>query len=196
MYNAPHPWVEASEWIYRNLPADTTIIIEQWDDPLPLDIIVDGMGYQRERVYDTRMIDPFSEPDDNHKLDEMLAQIAEADYIILSSNRIYGVVPSLEDRYPLSSAYYRALFSGELGFRFERYFRRAPNLLGVNLYDDPFSRAGLDNPLDAGSEIGIVLGFADESFTVYDHPMPLIFTNVERLPADELKSLIMAQAAE
>jgi hypothetical protein len=196
MYEAPHPWVEASEWVYRTLPPGTTLIVERWDDPLPLDIIVDGMGYQRELTYDTRMVDPFSEPDNIEKLDEMLVHVTEADYIILSSNRVYGVIPRQEDRYPLSAAYYRALFSGELGFRLEQHFRRAPNLFGVSLYDDPFLRAGLDNPLDKNGKKGVVIGFADESFTVYDHPVPLIFANEERLSAGELKSRILAQAAE
>ena len=38
---------------------------------------------------------------------------------------------------------------------------------------------------------GIVLnmGKADESFTVYDHPMPLIFKKVESIPDAELRAM-------
>jgi hypothetical protein len=33
-------------------------------------------------------------------------------------------------------------------------------------------------------------GRADESFTVYDHPMPLIFKRMRNLSPDELRALL------
>ncbi|MEJ2151290.1 MAG: hypothetical protein P8Z40_17770, partial [Chloroflexota bacterium] len=194
MYDQEHPWVAASEWIYDTLPFHSTIVVERWDDPLPLDLSTSG-GFIRDKLYDTALVDPFAEPDDQEKLDSLLREIASADTIILSSNRLYGTIPRLSDRYPLTSRYYQALFGGELGYELEATFSREPNLFGVSLYDDPFSRPGLPNPLTHGPHIGRLPGPADESFTVYDHPRVLIFQNVARLPADEMRAIVLATRA-
>jgi hypothetical protein len=190
MYAQPHPWIAASEWIYHHIPMGTTIAVERWDDPLPLDMAVDGTGYLRDEVYDARLLDPFAEPDDAAKLRALLSDVSEADYIILSSKRLYGTIPRLDDRYPLTAAYYRALFAGELGFKLEATFERHPNLGGWTLTDDPFSRANLTNPLLPAGARAINLGFADESFVVYDHPRALIFYNWAHYPAEELYGII------
>ena len=73
---------------------------------------------------------------------------------------MYGVVPRIESRYPLTGGYYRALFAGDLGFRMVASFSRYPNLLGLSLVDDPFTPAGLANPLGGWPAGSIVIGFA------------------------------------
>jgi hypothetical protein len=171
MYRTLHPWIAASEWLYETIPPDATLAVEYWDDPLPLPL--------HGQPFTSVVLDPFDEPDDEAKLEALMASLEEADYIILSSNRLYGTIPRLSERYPLTSAYYRALFAGDMGFEFERAFFRYPNLLGISLVDDPFHRAGLTTPLiDWPGDI-INLGFADESFTVYDHPLVLVFRRAE-----------------
>ncbi len=190
MYAQPHPWIAASEWIYHHIPMGTTIVVERWDDPLPLDMAVDGTGTLRDETYDARMIDPFAEPDDAAKLRALLSDVSEAEYVILSSKRLYGTIPRLDDRYPLTAAYYRALFAGELGFELEATFERHPNLGGWTLVDDPFSRANLANPLPPAGARVINLGFADESFVVYDHPRVLIFHNRAHYSAGELFDIV------
>jgi hypothetical protein len=200
MYRAPHPWIAASQWIYHALPPGTTIAVERWDDPLPLDISVDGVGYLRDQVYDTHMLDPFAEPDNEQKLSRLVGGVAQADYLILSSNRVYGVIPRLRERYPLTSAYYCLLFSGELGFAVRHGWHRPPMLGGVALLNDPLTRTGLPTTsvweimsLD-DSPTPIVLGYADESFTVYDHPLALLFVNNSRLPVAELTHRILDES--
>jgi hypothetical protein len=190
MYAQPHPWIAASEWIYHHIPMGTTLAVERWDDPLPLDIAVDGTGYLRDEVYDARLLDPFAEPDDAAKLRALLSDVSEADTIILSSKRLYGTIPRLDDRYPLTAAYYRALFSGELGFDLEATFERHPNLGEWTLTDDPFSRANLANPLPPAGARAISLSFADESFVVYDHPRALVFCNRAHYSAEELYGIV------
>ncbi len=187
MYRQPHPWVTASEWIYQELPAGTRIAVEAGDDALPLDSTLDGQLFLAGNHVETCAIDPFAEPDDEAKLSRTLQCLAGADYAILSSNRAYGVIPRLEGRYPLTAAYYRALFSGDLGFELVRSFERPPTLLGWQLVDDPFRWPGLPNPPGGWGDRAINLGPADESFTVYDHPLVLIFTNEERLSAEKLR---------
>lgn len=196
MYKQPHPWVAASEWIYQELPPGMVIASEQWDDPLPLDLIVRDSGYLRESFYDSRLVAAFSEPDDVSKLDTLLHEVSAADYIILSSNRLYGVIPLMESRYPLTGAYYKALFSGDLGYVFERSFARYPQFLGMEVADDPFAPPSLPDPRPAPSAVRINLGPADESFTVYDHPLVLIFRNTQRLSAASMRDIVTQYAAE
>jgi hypothetical protein len=195
MYRSPHPWVAASEWVYRDLPPGTSIVSERWDDPLPLDLVIDGQGYLREAHIRTHLIDPFAEPDDQSKIAHLLNEVAACDYVVLSSNRLYGVIPRLSGRYPLTSAYYRALFRGDLGFVLERTFARYPNLLGVSVLDDPFRWPALPDPRPMRPWLSINLGVADESFTVYDHPLVLAFRNRDRLSPDEALSRVLAEAS-
>jgi hypothetical protein len=190
MYAQPHPWIAASAWIYRRIPEGTALAVERWDDPLPLDTAVDGTGRLRDATYDARTLDPFAEPDDAAKLRALLGDVSEADFVILSSKRLYGTIPRLADRYPLTAAYYRALFSGELGFELAATFERHPNLGGWTLADDPFRRASLANPLPPGGAWSIHMGFADESFVVYDHPRALVFRNRAHYPAEELYNIV------
>jgi YYY domain-containing protein len=141
-----------------------------WDDGLPLRLDgYDGYGgiYQRDLVFEMYW-------DDNpEKLARFLSILDQADYIFISSNRQWGTVPRVPERYPLSTAYYRLLigcpqekdviwcynvaqpgkFQGQLGFELVQVFESFPNLGNWRINDQ----------------------FAEEAFTVYDHPKVLIF---------------------
>ncbi len=194
MYRLPHPWVEASEWIYGSMPAGTKIVSEQWDDPLPLDLEIDGGSYLRESVITSIMIDPFGEPDNLEKIDMVAESVATADYIILSSNRLYGVIPRFKTRYPLTSAYYHTLFGGAIGYQLDRTFARYPTLFSVSLVDNPLLHAGLPDPGISWPRSALVSGSADESFTVYDHPLVIVFKNEKRLTAQQIIEAILQAA--
>jgi hypothetical protein len=77
------------------------------------------------------------------------------------------------------------LFAEELGYELVHYVAVYPRLLDVNLVNDTFSDPDLPKPdLLARREAGrcsVNLGRADESFTVYDHPKPLVFENTGHL---------------
>lgn len=200
MYDRPHPWVTASEWLYHNIPPGKTLAVERWDDALPLDLIDGDRIYLRAQTYRSHLLDPFAEPDDRAKLRDVLVGLAGADYLILASSRAYGVVPRLEDRYPLTAAAYRSLFAGELGYTLEESFARQPVLFGVMLHDDPFRQTGLENPFGnlPGNPPGpaVNLGPADESFTVYDHPQVLIFRNDRRLSVEKMEAAVVSHLGE
>ena len=88
----------------------------------------------------------------------------------------------------------RQLFAERLGFKLVAAPAVYPQLAGVTFLDNP--RAGLPllvPPLLAVQRPrGIVLdlGRADESFTVYDHPQPLVFKKVLQLSQAELQALL------
>jgi hypothetical protein len=179
IYAAPHAWIAASEWIYRDLPAGSTLAVEHWDMTLPLPLDLEGAP-RRSEEYDTRIMALYDEPDDAAKWKGPAADgatglsgvLAEADYVIIASRRLYGSIPRLPDRYPVASRYYALLFARELGFELAGEFTRGPEWLNPHLPPLPEAAPGLLRP--------------DESFVVYDHPRALIFRNEEGLAAGEL----------
>ncbi len=178
IYSEVHPAVRASEWIQSNVPRGSTILKEHWEEGLP------GLyEYEIEEL-------PIYEYDLPSKFSRMSELLSESDYFVQYSNRLYGTVSRLPDRYPVSREFYRQLFIGELGYELATHFTSYPSLLGVGFVDETFERPGLPPPgVLAESRpypVSINLGYADESFSVYDHPKVLVFRNVERLDADEI----------
>jgi hypothetical protein len=171
IYAEPHSWVTASEWIYREIPAGSTLAVEDWDVALPLPLDLEGR-HRRIEEYDVQTLLLYNEPDDSAKWSSLGSQLAESDYLILASRRVYGSVPRSEDRYPLATRYYDRLFAGELGFELAHTFTRGPAWLNPRFPPLPNSAPAWLQP--------------DESFVVYDHPRTLILRNVEGLSVDEL----------
>ncbi len=195
LYSADHPWTAASEWVYANIPTDTLILSEQWDDYLPATMLIDG-ELRRRAEYPNQELTWLTGPDqfdDVEKLNANLELLAEAEYLTVMSNRVYGVVPRLSDRYPLSSQYHQLLFDGELGYEPVFVNTRMPNLLGFNIYPDSFVWPDV-RPSPFVTEYlatfrSVNGGRFDESFTVYDQPLVIIYNNSQKLTTDELGEL-------
>jgi YYY domain-containing protein len=155
VYQHPLTRLEASRWIYANIPPGETLTFNEWDDPIPYGIPGFNTG-----DYATLPMAPYSW-DDEGKIDQYVAQLSQADYVIETSNRIYGSVTRIPERYPVMIRYYEMLFSGELGYELVAEFEQRPTLFGIELNDDN----------------------AEESFTVYDHPRVLIFRRTANFDA-------------
>ena len=188
IYAAPHPAVRAAEWVKDNLPERSLILKEHWDEALP-----------NLYEYETREL-PMYDPDTRRKTDALARDLSEADALIVYSNRLYGTTPRLPERYPLTRAYYELLFDRQLGYEPAARFTSYPNLYGAALVDETFARPDLPEPrfpaTDAAARAAfpVSLGYADESFTVYDHPKVMIFSNVSRLSPDDISERIIAAA--
>ena len=165
IYTAPITRVQASNWIYRNIPAGAVITDESWDDSLPFARVVDGRPRSQGEYSVVTM--NLHEPDDTVKLDNLRKWVGSADYIIISSNRMYGWLPRLADRFPITQRYYDLLFSESLGYQKVAEFTSYPRLGPWVLNDD----------------------HSDESFTVYDHPKVLIYRRTRTLSASEFDAL-------
>ncbi len=146
-----------------------------WDDGLPWGIDGRNLGGR----YEVRNLELYwhdDQDDDQNgipdKLERIVDYLAESEYITISSNRQYGTTTRVTARYPLTTAYYRALLdcppdisvlacyataqegaSGSLGYSLVKVFQSNPGL----------------GPLEFNDQ------FAEEAFTVYDHPKVLIF---------------------
>lgn len=155
IYSRPHSRVMASEWIYQHIPTNSTITSEEWDDGLPLGIPGYTGSYNNIGlgIYNTDL---------KEKWNLIADKLSDVDYIILSSNRLFGSIPRYPLRYPVASRYYPLLFQGKLGFEQVAKITSFPSL-GLNLFKSYFPILTID---DHDSE---------ESFTVYDHPQIYIF---------------------
>ncbi len=165
IYSAPLTRVRASEWIYRNIPPGKSLTDESWDDSLPFARIVDGRPHNQGEYKIVTM--NLHEPDDARKLELLKQWIRSADYIVISSNRMYGWLPRLAERFSLTKRYYDLLIDEKLGFKLAAQFTSYPRLGPLEFNDD----------------------HADESFTVYDHPKVLIYEKVRSLSDAEFATL-------
>jgi hypothetical protein len=195
MYSEPHPWRYASTWMFENLEPNATILNEVWDDHLPDSAVIEGQNRHRSefKALDVNWLTGADDWDNAVKLEENLEVVAETNYLVLSSNRNYGVIPRLDDRYPISSQYYHLLFDGNLGFDVVFVYTRMPNLFGLQLRPDTFEWPGIEKHPTVEAffeqERTINLGRFDESFSVYDQPLVIIFENSQHLSADEMAEL-------
>lgn len=167
VYGSDHPWITASRWVYDNAPSSSVILWELWDDPLPKTIPGEpgmDMGSANLRNIDWS---PYEE-DTAEKYAILKEKLREADYVIYSSKRIYDSVDELPQRYPLTNAYYDAMWNGDLGYELAAEFTSPPSLLGYT-FDDRR---------------------ADESWSLYDHPQVTVFRKVRDLTDAEFDAVL------
>jgi len=166
VYGTDHSWVQFARWTYANVPNGACIAYEHWDDRMPSDIPEPGGHAGAHQYY--QPILPMYDEDTQQKYEQLRDTLMNCDYIALASNRLWRTIPKLPERYPMSSRYYQALFSGELGFE-AVYSAETPPKLGPFEFDDQS---------------------ADESFTVYDHPRPIMFKKVRQLTHEEWDNIL------
>lgn len=152
IYAKPVTRLAASNWIYNNVPAGSVVANEHWDDPLPL-----NLKNKISSVYPGEMLSLYDQ-DTPEKWSIINSQLERTDFIILSSNRLYGTIPNNPDRYPEASTYYQRLFDGSLGFTKVAEFTSYPCFPPISTHWFCFNDDS-----------------AEEAFTVYDHPKVLIF---------------------
>jgi hypothetical protein len=182
IYGEQHTWIEASQWIYREVAAGSVLAVEDWDTPLPLPLEMDGQP-QRIEGYDARVLMLYDEPDAApaaglEKWVELADIVSESDYLVVASRRAYGTFARLPERYPIAGRYYHLLFSGNVGFEPAGAFTRGSAWLNPRA-----------SPLPAAAPRFLI---PDESFVVYDHPRTLVFRNTERLPAEQILERLTA----
>ena len=156
IYNKKNSRVEASEWIYKNLPGNSLIIGESWDDSLPLGVI---NNYGKQFMSDQL---PVFDADTPEKWQKMNATLEIADYYVLSSNRGWGSITTVPEKYPQMSKFYKLLLNDKLQYKNIKEFTSYPKFQISNF------------------KFQIKDSWSDEGFTVYDHPQVLIYKNVKK----------------
>ncbi|MCJ7739814.1 hypothetical protein MUP32_00670 [Candidatus Microgenomates bacterium] len=194
IYSHPNSRVAASQWLFQNIPTGANLSTEHWDDSLPM-----SLGEQiRERYKYIEL--PLYNPDEEKKWLEMDQKLKQIDYIVISSNRLYGSIMGVPKRYPISFRYYEMIFDGSLGFEKVAEFTSRPNLpLPFIRYCLTFPYSNYGFVAQKSSEcplpgISFVDDYADESFTVYDHPKVVIFKKVK--PVDYFRVLYIENSSK
>jgi hypothetical protein len=157
----------------------------EWDDSLPLRID----GYDPFGGLYTPELNFNMYWDDNlDKLSRFSRILDEAEFIVITSNRQWGTLPRLPERFPMSTAYYRNLlgcpaertiewcyrvakpgmFSGKLGFELVEIIQSDPKI----------------------GRLSINTQFAEEAFTVYDHPKVLLFRKTDAYDPKQVRDIL------
>ncbi len=162
IYREPITRVQATEWIYENIAPGSTIATEHYDDPLPFNMF----GYNAYGgMYQGIELTNYWE-DTPEKLEKLLSDLDQADYVVMSSGRLSTSIPRLPMRFPFTTRYYALLQAGKLGFAKVAQFTSYPRLLGIKFNDDR----------------------AEEQFTVYDHPKVQIYKKAAAFDVDTVRA--------
>ena len=149
----PHPHRTATKFLNSVVSEGQTVAFETWDEHVAI------------RPHGPRVELPSYElPDNQAKVEDWCQRLARADWVVLTSNRVWRTVIANADRYPRTARLYKLLLSGKAGFLPLTTVHREPHILGLRL------------PVQ----------LADESFVNYDFPEVVILRRVEEVDAKEL----------
>lgn len=169
VYRAPVTRIEASHWIFSHVPSGSRILQENWDDALPL-----GLGGADDpEIYRYTTFDPYP-ADTREKMNGLVRRLRRTEYVILSSDRARKAIPRIPAAFPATTRYYHALDDGSLGFDLVAKFSSPPYLFGIRIPDD----------------------WAEESLSVYDHPIVRIYRKTNRYSDDRARTVLMADHPE
>jgi len=164
VYLSPDIRFTASDWIYKNIPANSKILSETANViDIPVSTDYSSPTTNSYLLNSFNFYDLDSSPQLQKDLSEALKQ---ADYIIVPSRRIFKNHSSTTD-YPLLTTYYSNLFSGRLGFEKVAEFSSYPKIT-------LFSKTLVEFPDED----------AEETWTVFDHPVIRIY---KRMTNDKLQ---------
>lgn len=162
IYTRPQTRITASQWIYKQIPPGSRILGEHWDEGLPVPLTTgspDNYSIAQLTIY---------EPDTKAKITYYSDVLSTADYLTITTRRLYGTLMYLPEKYPLTSIYYKLLFEEKLGYTKIAEFSSYPTLFGITINDDK----------------------SEETFQVYDHPKSFIFKNTKRLSPNEIEVIL------
>jgi YYY domain-containing protein len=140
----PHPHRTATRWLRPMLEDGQVVAFEHWDEALELG----SAAEQVERI----SLPSYDLPDDADKALRWSRELARADWVVMTSNRVRRTVLANPERFPQTARLYRLLFAGEAGFEPITRVSRGPRFFGLEW---PEQRA-------------------DESYVNYDFPQVVI----------------------
>jgi hypothetical protein len=160
IYQNQHVRITASAWIEKNIAEQSIILHEERDERLP--VMMDN-----NKSYQYSLLELYQN-DSLAKIEQVSNQLAEGNYLIIASQRLYRTIPR-SDVHPYTSHYYQLLFAQQLGYQKIMEFNAYPNLFGITIQDDG----------------------AEETFEVFDHPKIFIFQNIGQLNNQQLRDKIL-----
>ena len=149
-----------------------------WDDVVPLNMYGYNAFDYYDGLYRTDLNFEMYWDDNQEKRDRFYEILDQTDYIFITSNRQWGTTVRVPERYPMTVELYRSLigcpddkdiiwcyrvaqpgmFDSTLGFELVEVFQSNPHI---------------------GDLLSFNTQFAEEAFTVYDHPKVMIFKKTD-----------------
>lgn len=170
LYLKPDIRLSASEWIYKNIPSGSQVLSESGnvvDLPVPLSYLPLPNYHLVPTSFDFYRLD-----EDPKMRSRLIAQLAQADYLIIPSRRVFANHQRLPEKFPLTAKYYQLLFSGQLGFKLIKEF-------------SPFDFSLFSYHLSLFDDEG-----AEETWSVFDHPVIRIYQKTEKLTTKDYERLL------
>ncbi|MBL7201296.1 MAG: glycosyltransferase family 39 protein [Anaerolineae bacterium] len=175
VYAQEHPWQAASRWFYEHAPPGSSYTWEAWGDRLPVDLPQEDLYRASSGLTDRDVwMHIYHDMIPEEKLGHIVDSLRRADYVILSTPRLYQSVIRLPWRYPVEIRYYQLLFSERLGYELAAKFTAFPGLGSLEVID-----------LEA-----------DQSFYDYEHPVVLIYRKTRDLTDLEWRELFAEQLSQ
>lgn len=145
--------ITASNWLEKNLPENSTILVESGN---VIDIPLEGT-FQRISLsfYDLET--------DAQARSEIISGLEKADYFIIQSRRVFMNHQRFPQIFSKTANFYNALFNEKLGFKQIGEFNSYPML--------QFGNWKLEFPDET----------AEETWSVFDHPVIRIFKKTQQL---------------
>jgi hypothetical protein len=165
IYYKPDIRLTASEWIYQHLEDNSHILSETGnvtDIPLP------AKGKVVNKNFRVVNFDFYNLDYNEMLVKDLLLYLEKSDYIFIPSRRIFGGMGRFPDQYPLVNRYYQQLFSGNLGFQELKVFTSFPRFLFIEFSDE----------------------FAEETWSVFDHPVIRIYEKVKFYSIEDYEKLL------
>lgn len=148
----PHPFATAASWLQGVVAEDAVVAWEHWDEHLP------SIGSA------SLTLNSYDLPDNEAKVHHLVEVLHDADWLVLTSNRVRRTVLANPELYPLTGNFYRLLLSGQAGYEIVSQASRSPRIWGL---EAPVQRA-------------------DESFLNYEFPRVLVLRRNAKIDIDTL----------
>ena len=120
IYTRPHSSVTASLWFHDHVPEGARVLEQDSDEGFPFSF--PGRPAERYRV----VAFGFYENDSPEKMSKLARELAEADWVVLQTKRLYGAVTRAPEKFPLTNRAFRLLFAGDLGYGLVREVASPP----------------------------------------------------------------------
>jgi hypothetical protein len=162
IYLHPDIRITASNWIVKNFPKNSTILVEGGN---MIDIPLLG-NFQRTSL------DFYNSETDIQSRLAIASQLEQTDYFLVQSRRVFMNHQRLPKLFPITSNFYKALFDGRLGFTEIKEFYSYPTLrIGNVKWEFPDEKA-------------------EETWSVFDHPVIRIFKKTKQLSIEDYEKFL------
>lgn len=162
IYLSPHTTLTAAAWITKNIPNNAAVLREDWNNII---------RYEKEPLVRKNLrIDSINlyTLTDSNKVNMMAKKLQANDYLILDSPKVRNTTRRLPDKYPYTSTFYSLMENGALGFVNVAEFTAYPHIGAIVLNDEN----------------------AEETFTVFDHPVVRIYAKQRELTEREIYRMV------